>query len=74
MANYRAGVRVIDLTGVAAGDLSEAAFFDTDPTSDGPSLSGAFSVYPFFASGTFVVSDMGRGLFVFALQDGDDPN
>ena len=69
MANYRAGVRVIDLTGVASGDLSEIAFFDTDPSSDGPSLSGAFSVYPFFTSGTVVVSDMGRGLFVLAMSD-----
>lgn len=63
-AAYQAGLRVLDLTSVATADLSEAAFFDTHPEGNGASLTGAFSVYPFFASGTVVVTDMGRGLFV----------
>lgn len=63
-AAYQAGLRVLDLTSVATAGLSEAAFFDTYPEGNGASLSGAFSVYPFFESGTVVVTDQGRGLFV----------
>ena len=54
-ANYGAGLRILKLDDVAAGDLTEVAFFDT---------SSAWSVYPFFASGTVIVSDINLGLFV----------
>lgn len=63
-ANYRAGVRIFDLSRVAQGQLTQVASFDTDPTGDGPELEGAFSVYPFLESGILVVSDLARGVFV----------
>lgn len=61
---YQAGLRILDLSGVASAQLSEAAFFDTYPDGEAVDLLGAFSVYPYFASGTVVVNDMTRGLFV----------
>ena len=64
-ANYRAGLRILDLAAIDAGTLTEAAFFDTLPESDAPNgFDGAFGVYPFFESGIVVVTDMRRGLFV----------
>lgn len=63
-ANYRSGLRILSLDEVASGALTEVAFFDVDPTSDEPGFDGAWSVYPFFASGNVVVSGITQGLFV----------
>jgi choice-of-anchor B domain-containing protein len=66
-ANYRSGMRVLDLAEVAAGTLTEVAWFDTDPSGDGPELRGAFSALPYFTREIVVVSDMQRGVFVLEL-------
>ena len=61
-ANYTSGLRILDL-----GDIDnprEVAFFDTVPGSDVRQFSGAWSVYPFFESGTIIVSSTGEGLFI----------
>ncbi|MEM6326225.1 MAG: choice-of-anchor B family protein [Bacteroidota bacterium] len=66
-ANYNHGLRILDLAEIGAGALSLAAFFDTFPASlDGvrDDFDGAWSVYPFFESGTLIVSDQVYGLFV----------
>ena len=63
-ANYTIGLSVMDLADVANGNLTEVAFFDTYPNSDGKSFNGAWSVYPFFDSCSVVISDIQRGLFV----------
>ena len=42
----------------------ETKFFDTYPTSNSARFDGAWSVYPYFASGSIVISDIDRGLFV----------
>ncbi len=63
-ANYRSGLRILDISGIAERDISEVAFFDTQPASNASGTSGAWSVYPFFASGTVIVSDISAGLFV----------
>lgn len=63
-ANYRAGVRILTLDQIADGTLTEVAWFDTDPTGDGPELDGAFTAYPFFESGIVLASDMSSGIFV----------
>ena len=65
-ANYRAGLRILKLGDLARGELEEIAFFDTYPDDDSPEFDGAWSVYPYFASGTIVVSDINRGLFVLS--------
>lgn len=55
-ANYRAGLRILDINGVADGNLEEVAFFDTNPEGDQPGFNGAWSVYPYFPSGNIVIS------------------
>ena len=63
-ANYTAGLRVLDLSAIAEGKLTEEASFDIYPESDAPRFNGAWSVYPFFESGALVVSGIEGGLFV----------
>lgn len=63
-ANYRSGLRILDISRIAERDISEYAYFDTQPTSNASGTSGAWSVYPYFASGTVIVSDVSAGLFV----------
>ncbi len=63
-ANYTSGLRILSLDDVASGNLTEVAFFDTYPASDAIGFSGAWSVYPYFDSGTVVVSGIDEGLFV----------
>lgn len=63
-ANYRAGLRVLDLNDIARRNLSEVAFFDTFPSGDAPGTVGAWNSYPFFASGIVLVSGIDEGLFV----------
>ncbi|MEQ6124392.1 choice-of-anchor B family protein [Pseudotenacibaculum sp. MALMAid0570] len=66
MASYRAGMRVLDLTnvGAATNSLSEIGYFDTFPANNGTGFNGAWSVYPYFASGNIIINDIERGLFV----------
>ena len=47
--------------------MTEVAFLDTRPGDDDSSFGGAWSVYPFFASGNVIVSDTQQGLFVVQL-------
>jgi choice-of-anchor B domain-containing protein len=56
-ANYAAGLRILDISSIAVGALCEVASFDTFPSSNGRNYNGAWSNYPFFASGTVVVSN-----------------
>lgn len=63
-ANYRSGLRVLDISDIANGNLAEVAFFDIFPSSDSPNFNGAWSVYPFFDSGTVVVSGIEQGLYI----------
>lgn len=63
-ANYRAGLRILDISDIANGNLTEAAYFDIYPSNDLPEFSGAWNNYPFFASGNVIISGMEQGLFV----------
>ena len=63
-SNYRAGLRILDITGIANGNLSEEAFFDVYPGSDSPADDGTWSNYPFFDSGMVIVSAIEQGLFI----------
>ncbi len=71
-SNYRAGLRILDVTGVAAVSLQEVAYFDIYPDDDAPEFNGDWNNYPFFASGIVVVSGIEQGLFV--LQPHLNPN
>ena len=63
-SNYQAGLRILDITDIANGNLSEEAFFDIYPGSDSTSFNGAWSNYPFFDSGIVIVSGIEQGLFI----------
>ena len=67
-ANYRAGLRILRLDDVADGMLEEVAYFDVVPGSDSAGFEGAWSVYPYFASGTVIVSAVEDGLFILRPQ------
>jgi choice-of-anchor B domain-containing protein len=69
-ANYRSGVRVFDLN-ASASNPPEIAHFDTWPGDDLPQFNGLWNVWPWFPSGTFIGSDLNRGLFVW--QFGSPP-
>jgi choice-of-anchor B domain-containing protein len=64
LANYSSGLRILDLTNVASGQLTEVGYFDIVPENDNPGFVGAWSNYPFFASGTVLVSGIQQGLFI----------
>lgn len=78
-ANYATGLRVLEMTDVATGTLSEVASFDTHPPLDSNRFVSAWSSYPYFTSGNVIVSTITEGLFVlrpnlppeFALETGD---
>ena len=69
-ANYRAGLRILDISDIANGNLTEVGFFDIYPSSDASNFNGAWSVYPFFASGNVVVSGIEQGLYILRPQLG----
>ena len=72
-ANYRAGLRILELTDISTGDLTEVAFFDVYPGSDAAAFNGAWSTYPYFASGVVIVSGIEQGLFVLQPDLGGTP-
>jgi hypothetical protein len=63
-SNYRSGLRVLDASELAVGAMREVGFFDIYPLNDDPAYNGAWSVYPFFASGSVVINGIEQGLFV----------
>lgn len=79
-ANYRAGLRILDLGYVAEdGDddgngpeLTEVAYFDVYKDNDEFGYNGAWSVFPYYESGRVVVSGIEQGLFVLTPRLGAD--
>ena len=67
-ANYTEGVHILDVSNAASAELKETAFFDTNPESAAAQMSGAWTAFPFFASGTVIVGDMKSGLFILRPQ------
>ena len=65
-ANYKSGLRIFDISEREKPAL--IGFFDTFPASDRPGFAGAWSSYPFFKSGTIIVSSMEEGLFILKRQ------
>lgn len=63
-SNYRAGLRILDISDVASANLKEVAFFDTYVSNDNANFSGTWSNYPYFDSNNVVISDIGSGLFI----------
>ena len=64
LANYTAGVRILDISEIENEIITEEAFFDTFPQSNVAQFNGVWSVYPYFQSGKILVNDINSGLFV----------
>jgi choice-of-anchor B domain-containing protein len=56
MANYHAGIRIIDISDIANENISEIGYFDTVPNTNSANFGGVWNVYPFFESGYIVIS------------------
>jgi choice-of-anchor B domain-containing protein len=69
LANYTAGVRVLDISQIEGKTITETSFFDTFPASNNTQFDGVWSVYPYFESGKILVSDINRGFFVIKKSD-----
>jgi choice-of-anchor B domain-containing protein len=67
-SNYQAGLRVIDITDRL--HPKEVGWFDVVPTGDnGPGFGGTWNNYPYFKSGTILVSSAREGLFLLKDQN-----
>ncbi len=66
LSNYRAGLRVLDISNIASttNPMTETGFFDTYPSSDSANFNGVWSVYPYFNSGNILIGDIENGLFI----------
>jgi choice-of-anchor B domain-containing protein len=67
-ANYTEGLRILDVSNAASAELKEVAFFDSVPNSAATTFDGAWTAFPFFASGTVIIGDMSSGLFIVRPQ------
>jgi choice-of-anchor B domain-containing protein len=63
-SNYTSGLRIWSAH-VDPLNPTEVGWFDTHPEGDVPEYEGAWSNWCYFPSGTIIVSDINRGLFVF---------
>ena len=69
-SNYKSGLRIFDISNRAAPTL--VGFFDTFPGGeDDPGFNGSWSNYPYFESGTIIVTSIGEGLFVLKRRQVD---
>ena len=64
LASYRAGMREISITDIENQSMTEVGFFDTYPENDNANFNGVWNVYPYFASGHIIMSDIEKGLFI----------
>ncbi|WP_438426104.1 choice-of-anchor B family protein [Aquimarina macrocephali] len=64
LANYRAGIRVIDISNIGTKTMTEVGFFDTYTSSNSVTMDGVWNVYPYFNSGNIVISDIQGGFFL----------
>jgi len=72
-SNYTSGLRVLSLDDVATGGLTEIAYFDSYTPNNNTAFDGTWSNYPFFESGTIIMTDITYGLFVLRLSPTSTP-
>ena len=71
MANYTAGLRVIDVANIEENQMEEVGFFDTYPSNNAAQFNGVWNVYPFFESGIIAINDSNNGLFLVKKTESD---
>ncbi|WP_299121655.1 choice-of-anchor B family protein [uncultured Winogradskyella sp.] len=64
IANYSAGMRIIDISNIASGVMVETGFIDTYIPNNETDFHGAWNIYPFFESGNILISDIEGGMFI----------
>jgi len=60
-SNYSSGLRIMDISDPKRPH--EVGFFDTYPADNAVEFTGAWSVYPYFKSGTIIITSIGEGVF-----------
>ena len=63
-ANFRAGMQVFDISHLPDNHFIPVAYFDVDPTSNSPTMNGAWSAYPWWNDNIVTISDTDSGLFI----------
>ncbi|WP_170234458.1 choice-of-anchor B family protein [Bizionia saleffrena] len=66
LANYRAGLRVFDITNISSptNPMTEVGYFDTYPDNNNTGFNGVWSIYPYFNSQNIIIGDIEGGLFI----------
>jgi choice-of-anchor B domain-containing protein len=72
LANYTAGLTVLDISDLGNQNMSEIGYFDTYPSSNSAGFSGAWNVYPYFESGNIVISNSSGGGFFLVKSNASD--
>lgn len=75
LANYAAGLRVLDVSDIGNNNISETGYFDTYPSGNNAGYDGVWNVYPYFGSGHIVINDRQGGFFLVKASaiDNTDP-
>lgn len=69
-SNYMSGMRIFDISDRI--NPVEVGFFDTHPIgSDRAGFEGSWSNYPYFPSGTIIITSINEGLFIVRKQNID---
>ncbi|MEL6811221.1 MAG: choice-of-anchor B family protein [Bacteroidota bacterium] len=58
LAGYKAGLRVMDISDIENGNITETGYFDVYPTNDTSGYDGAWNVYPYFPSGNILITSL----------------
>ncbi|MEM7186695.1 MAG: choice-of-anchor B family protein [Bacteroidota bacterium] len=61
LANYEAGLRVIDISDIDNGNMNEIGYFDVYQAGNTAGYDGAWNVYPYFPSGNILISSLKFG-------------
>jgi choice-of-anchor B domain-containing protein len=67
-SNYTSGLRIFD-SNASQTNPPQIGWFDTHPEDDDTNFNGTWSNYPFLPSGTLIVNDINRGLFVLDVSE-----
>lgn len=63
-ANYTAGLRILDISQIAQGKMTEVGFLDVMPTNDKAEFEGVWSIFPYFKSDTVAVAGIDGYLYI----------
>ncbi|NNF03522.1 MAG: choice-of-anchor B family protein [Rhodothermales bacterium] len=68
-SNYSAGLQILDVSDPE--NPVQVGMFDVNPTGNAPGFNGTWSNYPYFESGTIIVTGIESGLFMLKKREID---